>query len=202
MKLLERWPSQTCNKIGKVLLLIFIRWLAELVGISMTHHTEPEARRRKTTRSLGNCTEPRSRGGVGQEPTSTDLKGRLSWEAELTRWRWEAAAEEAAKVCLLQKLEVRNRSEVKIRQDFEIRAGTTNKKRLNCSNKARLPQEVPALVTATRLPPAGSWDKCSLVACRTWRALTWGEGAAKKRAWAPGHWFRQATRPTGQVLFL
>lgn len=42
----------------------------------------------------------------------------------------------------IQKLETRNRSEVKIRQDFEIRAGTANKKHLNCSSNPCLPPEV------------------------------------------------------------
>lgn len=50
----------------------------------MTLHTEPEARRRKTTKRLTSTAQnPEAEGRVGQKPTSLALKGRLSPEAEL-----------------------------------------------------------------------------------------------------------------------
>lgn len=46
----------------------------------MTPHTEPEARRRKTTRRLTKTAQSLEAGGsVGQKPTSLALEGRLSW---------------------------------------------------------------------------------------------------------------------------
>lgn len=145
MRLLEPWPSQNFNKTANLLLLIWIWWLAKLVRSSLTPHMEPEARRRKTTRSLKNTAEnPEAGGRVGQEPTSVDLEGKIQLlcTAYMESRGERPQPEQASAVCLMQKLEVRNRSEVKVRQDFEVRAGPTNQKHLSCSDNACLPQEV------------------------------------------------------------
>lgn len=134
MKLLELWPLQTFHKTVNLLWRIWIRWVAKLVGTSVPCHTEPEARSRKTTGGwLTQHRAQKQRVGWGRNQPAWTWKRRWILEPELKcRLNMRDSAKGTAVVCCMQKLEIRNRSEVKIRQDFVIRACTINQKHLTC----------------------------------------------------------------------
>lgn len=100
----------------------------------MTPHTEPGARRKKTTRRLLN-TAQNPEAGVSWDRSQADLP----WEEDAAEGRAQKPSggkrqqpEEASAVCVVQELGVRNGAEVRSRQDSERAQQVQGPDILNC----------------------------------------------------------------------
>lgn len=151
------------------------------MGTSVPCHTEPEARSRKTTG--GWITQHRAqkqRVGWGRNQPAWTWKRRWSLEPEL-KCRLNMRGSSHRNRCSLLYAEAGNLEQVRSQNQtgFCDQSMHNKPETLDLLKNSCLPQEVLTLVTAARLWSVGAWDKYGFVACRTWRTLALGAGAAK-----------------------